>query len=136
MKLAHRSTDVLGSTSSTELSRLQLQLYGVRRVGPDMKKWSTLRSEMSQESRARMDAQLKETLAAMPLDKMRKARSLTQTAVAERLHVDQGSVSKLEGRTDMYLSTLREYVEALGGTLELRADFPDGSINIDLHAAQ
>lgn len=101
-----------------------------------MKKWSTLRSEMSQESRARMDAQLKETLAAMPLDKMRKARSLTQTAVAERLHVDQGSVSKLEGRTDMYLSTLREYVEALGGTLELRADFPDGSINIDLHAAQ
>ena len=36
----------------------------------------------------------------------------------------------------MYLSTLREYVEALGGTLELRADFPDGSINIDLHTAQ
>jgi transcriptional regulator with XRE-family HTH domain len=66
---------------------------------------------------------------------MRKARSMTQVAVAERLHVDQGSVSKLEGRTDMYLSTLREYVEALGGTLELRADFPDGSINIDLHAS-
>lgn len=101
-----------------------------------MKTWSKLRGEMSQESRAPMDAQLKETLATMPLDKMRKARSLTQTAVAERLHVDQGSVSKLEGRTDMYLSTLREYVEALGGTLELRADFPDGSINIDLHTAQ
>ena len=101
-----------------------------------MKTWSTLRGEMPQESRARMDARLKETLAAMPLDKMRKARSLTQTAVAERLHVDQGSVSKLEGRTDMYLSTSREYVEALGGTLELRADFPDVSINIDLHTAQ
>ena len=100
-----------------------------------MKKWSTLRGQMSQESRARMDTRLKETLAAMPLDKMRKARSMTQTAVAERLDVDQGSVSKLEGRTDMYLSTLREYVEALGGTLELRADFPDGSINIDLHAS-
>jgi transcriptional regulator with XRE-family HTH domain len=69
----------------------------------------------------------------MPLDKLRKARSLTQVAVAERLQVDQGSVSKLESRTDMYLSTLREYVEALGGKLELRADFPDGSINIDLH---
>jgi transcriptional regulator with XRE-family HTH domain len=69
----------------------------------------------------------------MPLDKLRNARSLTQVAVAERLQVDQGSVSKLESRTDMYLSTLREYVEALGGKLELRADFPDGSINIDLH---
>ena len=100
-----------------------------------MKSWAKIRGEMSLESQARMDARLKETLASMPLDKLRKARSLTQVAVAERLHVDQGSVSKLEGRTDMYLSTLREYVEALGGTLELRADFPDGSINIDLHAS-
>ena len=99
-----------------------------------MKNWVKVRGEMSPESRSRMDARLKETLATMPLDKLRKARSLTQTAVAKRLQVDQGSVSKLEGRTDMYLSTLREYVEALGGTLELRADFPDGSINIDLHA--
>lgn len=101
-----------------------------------MKSWAEVREEMPAESRSRMDERLKETLATMPLDKMRKARSLTQTAVAERLHVDQGSVSKLENRTDMYLSTLREYVEALGGTLELRADFPDGSINIDLHTAQ
>ncbi|MBW4038801.1 helix-turn-helix domain-containing protein [Granulicella arctica] len=100
-----------------------------------MKSWAKIRGEMPLESQARLDARLEETLASMPLDKMRKARSLTQVAVAERLHVDQGSVSKLEGRTDMYLSTLREYVEALGGTLELRADFPDGSINIDLHAS-
>ena len=100
-----------------------------------MKSWTKIREEMPAESRTRMDERLKEALASMPLDKMRKARSMTQTAVAERLHVDQGSVSKLEGRTDMYLSTLREYVEALGGTLELRADFSDGSINIDLHAS-
>jgi DNA-directed RNA polymerase specialized sigma subunit len=100
-----------------------------------MKSWAKIRKEMSPESQARLDKRLKETLATLPLDKLRKARSLTQTAVAERLQVDQGSVSKLESRTDMYLSTLREYVEALGGTLELRADFPDGSINIDLHAS-
>jgi len=100
-----------------------------------MKSWAKIRGEIPLESQARLDARLEETLASMPLDKMRKARSLTQVAVAERLHVDQGSISKLEGRTDMYLSTLREYVEALGGTLELRADFPDGSINIDLHAS-
>ncbi len=100
-----------------------------------MTTWTKLREQIPAESRARMDAKLADTLASMPLDKLRKARSLTQTAVAERLQVDQGSVSKLEGRTDMYLSTLREYVEALGGTLELRADFPDGSVNIDLHTS-
>ena len=95
-------------------------------------KWSTVRAKMPPDSRARMDAQLKQTIAAMPLDKLRKARSLTQIALAERLHTDQGSVSKLEGRTDMYLSTLREYIEALGGSLELRADFPEGSFSIDV----
>ncbi|MBB6146506.1 DNA-binding XRE family transcriptional regulator [Silvibacterium bohemicum] len=100
-----------------------------------MKSWTKIRKEMSPESQARLDKRLKETLATLPLGKLRKARSLTQTTMAERLQVDQGSVSKLESRTDMYLSTLREYVEALGGTLELRADFPDGSINIDLHAS-
>ena len=100
-----------------------------------MKSWTDVRGKMSPESQARMDAHLREALTSMPLDKLRKARSLTQTAVAQRLNVDQGSVSKLESRTDMYLSTLREYVEALGGTLELRADFPDGSINIDLHTS-
>lgn len=98
-----------------------------------MKNWGEVRGKISPESRARMDVRLEETLASMPLNKLRQARSLTQTAMANRLQVDQGSISKLERRTDIYLSTLREYVEALGGTLELRADFPDGSINIDLH---
>jgi hypothetical protein len=100
-----------------------------------MKSWTKIRSEMPKETQARLDSRLKETLASLPLDKLRKARSLTQVAVAERLQVDQGSVSRLESRTDMYLSTLREYIEALGGTLEMRADFPDGSVNIDLHAS-
>ena len=97
-----------------------------------MKKWSEIRSTLSPDRRARIDARVRETVAAMPLDKIRKARELTQVAVAERLETDQGAVSRIENRTDMYLSTLQEYVEALGGTLELRADFPDGSVNIDL----
>ena len=95
-----------------------------------MKSWAKIRGEMPLESQARLDARLEETLASMPLDKMRKARSLTQVAVAERLHVDQGSVSKLEGRTDMYLSTLQAYVQALGGELKLIASFPDAEIQI------
>jgi len=40
--------------------------------------------------------------------------------------MDQGNISRLEKRTDMYLSTLRRYVEAMGGVLEIRAVFPDG----------
>jgi predicted XRE-type DNA-binding protein len=96
------------------------------------KNFNELRAKMSPERRARNDKAIKEAIAAMPLDKMRKARNMTQVAVAEKLHVDQASVSKLENRTDIYLSTLREYVEALGGELVLRAEFPEGSFNIDL----
>jgi hypothetical protein len=46
--------------------------------------------------------------------------------------MDQGNISKLEQRTDTYLSTLRSYIEAMGGSLEMRAFFPDGDVKIDL----
>jgi len=68
----------------------------------------------------------------MPLHHLRNARQMTQTRVAELLEMDQGNISKLEQRTDMYLSTLRSYVEAMGGALEIRAVFPDGVVKIDL----
>jgi predicted transcriptional regulator len=57
---------------------------------------------------------------------MRKAIGLTQQDLAARLVTGQGSVSKLEHAADMYLSTLRKYVEALGGELHLVASFPEG----------
>jgi predicted transcriptional regulator len=63
---------------------------------------------------------------------LRNARAMTQTRLAEVLSVDQGRISKLEKRTDMYLSTLRSYVEAMGGSLEIRAVFPEGAVKIDL----
>jgi DNA-binding XRE family transcriptional regulator len=91
-----------------------------------------LEAKMSPESRARVAARVKEELAKMPLYQLRNAREMTQTRLAEILNVDQGSISKLEKRTDMYLSTLRSYVEAMGGTLEVRAVFPDGEVKIDL----
>ena len=68
----------------------------------------------------------------MPLHQLRNARQMTQTRLAEVLEMDQGNISKLEKRTDMYLSTLRSYVEAMGGSLEIRAVFPDGEVRIDL----
>ena len=57
---------------------------------------------------------------------LRRARSLTQQNMATLLHIDQAGVSKIESRSDMLLSTLRSYVEAMGGSLRLVAEFPEG----------
>jgi DNA-binding XRE family transcriptional regulator len=91
-----------------------------------------LEAKMSPERRERVAARVKEALALMPLQQIRNARRMTQTRLAELLEMDQGNISKLEQRTDMYLSTLRSYVEAMGGALEIRAVFPDGDVKIDL----
>ena len=91
-----------------------------------------LEANMSPERRARVAARVKAELAMMPLHQLRNAREMTQTRLAEVLSVDQGRISKLEKRTDMYLSTLRSYIEAMGGTLEIRAVFPEGAVKIDL----
>ena len=91
-----------------------------------------LQAKMSPERRTRVETRVAKAIAEMPLDQLRTARQMTQTRLAELLNVDQGSVSKMEKRTDMYLSTLRSYVEAMGGTLEVRAVFPDGEVKIDM----
>jgi transcriptional regulator with XRE-family HTH domain len=59
------------------------------------------------------------------LQRLRRARELTQTQLGELLGKDQVSISQLEKRTDMLLSTLRSYVEAMGGTLNLVVQFED-----------
>ena len=56
---------------------------------------------------------------------LRKAHELTQTRMAEALHISQDGVSRIEKRSDFLLSTLRSYVEAMGGQLRLVAEFPD-----------
>lgn len=93
---------------------------------PRTNKWSKLKASMSPEAQARVDARVRETVAAMPLAEIRKALGLTQTELAGSLEVAQGSVSKIENQADMYISTLRKYVHALGGELHLTAEFPDG----------
>src|SRR5438270_5777535 len=64
------------------------------------------------------------------LRQLREARERSQVEMAERLHIKQSAVSKLERRTDMYLSTLRGFIEAMGGTLEIIARFPDQVVRI------
>jgi hypothetical protein len=61
----------------------------------------------------------------MSLQDLRKAVGKTQTAVAKRLKVGQDAISKIETRSDMYISTLRGFITAMGGKLELVAQCPD-----------
>ena len=61
----------------------------------------------------------------MTLRDLRKAHELTQTRMAEALHISQDGVSRIEKRSDFLLSTLRSYLEAMGGQLRLIAEFPD-----------
>ncbi len=67
---------------------------------------------------------------ALALHELRKRRAVSQEELAAKLAVGQPAVAKLERRTDMYVSNLRRYIEALGGTLEITARFPDGAVTI------
>ena len=94
------------------------------------KKFAELRAKMSPESLARAEEKAQVLLAEMPLNELRQARGLSQKVLAEVLHVQQPSIAKIEKRTDMYLSTLRSHIEAMGGELDVIARFPDGSVKI------
>ena len=65
------------------------------------------------------------------LRQLREARERSQEDMAAKLHINQAAVSKLERRTDMYLSTLRGYIEAMGGKLEIIARFPNKAVRIN-----
>jgi predicted XRE-type DNA-binding protein len=94
------------------------------------KPYRLLREKMDPARRARVDTRIREALEDMALDELRGARALTQEHLAEVLDVDQSAVSKLERRTDMHVSTLRAFIEAMGGELEIRANFPDRAVRI------
>ncbi|MGM0540686.1 MAG: XRE family transcriptional regulator [Thermodesulfobacteriota bacterium] len=96
------------------------------------KKFSRLREQMSSESREKAQAKAQEMLAELPLHEVRQARGMTQKVLADVLQVKQPAVAKLEKRTDMYISTLRSHIQAMGGELDIIARFPDGSnVKID-----
>src|SRR5215469_6534023 len=94
------------------------------------KKFSELLEKMSPARRARIDKEVKKTLAEMPLKDLRNARGLSQKMLADALHIQQPAIAKLEKRTDMYISTLRSHIKAMGGELEVIARFPDGDVKI------
>ena len=94
------------------------------------KPWSELTKGFSPERRRRIDEMKKKMIAEMPLHELRRARALTQQDLAEALNVNQPAISKMEQRTDAYISSLRSYIEAVGGKLKIVAEFPEGEVGI------
>ena len=90
----------------------------------------TLRKQMPKERQAKIAARTEELLATLPLQEIRQARKLSQEEIAKRLKVNQAAVSKVENRTDLYISTLRKHIEAMGGKLVIQAEFPEGRYRI------
>ena len=88
--------------------------------------FSALTKDLGPERRVRIE-QLRQE---MTLAELRRAFSLTQDTLARTLNVKQAEISKIENRADMLMSTLRNFVQAMGGDLEVRAVFPDRAIEI------
>ena len=90
---------------------------------------TTLRDKMKNlpaARRARIDAETERLHDEYKtLQELRKARELTQVEVARALNIRQASVAQMEKRSDLMISTLRGYIEGMGGTLKLVVEFPD-----------
>lgn len=95
------------------------------------KKFSELEARMTPDSRVHAESLYQQHVKEMPLNELRQAKALSQVTLAKTLHVNQAAISKMERRTDMYISTLRDYIRAMGGELEIIATFPDGQVKIE-----
>jgi predicted transcriptional regulator len=95
------------------------------------KNFKALQAKMPSEARARSEDKANQFIREMALDELRAALDLTQEHLAELLHVNQAAISKVERRSDMYISTLRKIIEAMGGQLDIRAILPEGIVRIN-----
>jgi DNA-binding transcriptional regulator YiaG len=92
--------------------------------------FAELRARMTPQTRAKAEAQALRLDAEMNLAEVRRASKLSQEEIAHTLQIGQGSVAKIEKRADMYVSTLRRFIEAMGGELEIVARFAGHSVTI------
>jgi predicted transcriptional regulator len=85
---------------------------------------------MSPEAQAKAAGEAERLGEEMDLAEVRRALKLSQEEIGQTLQINQGSVAKIEKRADMYVSTLRRFIEAMGGELEITARFADHSVRI------
>jgi DNA-binding transcriptional regulator YiaG len=89
-------------------------------------KWSDIKARTKAETRTRIEAEAQRLSDDLHLSQLRKARGLTQETMAALLGVSQAEVSKMERRTELYVGTLRKFIEAMNGELVIAARFADG----------
>lgn len=93
--------------------------------------WRDIKNQtMTKEQQARAHALAMRDLAEMELRDLREALQMTQVALAKRLKTTQAAVSRLEKRPHMFVKTLGDYVEALGGKIEVHAVLPDRTVSL------
>lgn len=94
------------------------------------KRWSELKHKNSPEALERIGREALEEYDRLGFAAVRKARAQTQVELAEKLGINQASVSAIENNSDLLLSTLAKYVSALGGELQLQAVFTEATFNL------
>jgi DNA-binding transcriptional regulator YiaG len=100
-------------------------------------KWADIKSRVRPETRGRIESEARELSDELHLSQLRKARGLTQEVMADLLGVSQAEVSKMERRSELYIGTLRKFIEAMNGELVLAARFADGvEVPIKLNEAE
>lgn len=97
--------------------------------------WKEIRDRHVTPERQRAnDAEVKRIIAEMPLHELRRARAFSQVSLARTMEVTQPSISRIENEADIYVGTLRDYVQAMNGRLRIVAEFPEGSYEISQFA--
>lgn len=102
---------------------------------PTTKKWSQVRATKVPDEAAAAESG-RALRDALELWQLRQGQGITQVQLAERMSVRQSSLSEMERRDDIYLSSLRDYVAALGGELELSAVFEGKRFTLKVPARQ
>jgi len=95
------------------------------------KSFKTLRQKMSKPAQEAAKKKTHQLLKEMVLQELRQALQVSQEAMAVRLSTKQANISRIERRKDMYISTLRSFIEAMGGQLDIVARFPQGDVHIN-----
>lgn len=89
-------------------------------------KWTDIKARTKPATRRQIETEAQRLSDDLHLSQLRKARGLTQETMAELLGVSQAEVSKMERRTELYVGTLRKFIEAMNGELVIAARFADG----------
>ena len=94
------------------------------------KNFIDLHNIRSTKAKAHVEKRVRRALTEQPIHELQQARYLSQEQLANVLFMEPDNLSQLERDTDIYISTLRSYIEAMGGKLDIIANFPDGEVRI------